>query len=159
MADLVSEEKIMMFQDAFNSLADSNGIISTKMLGQLLKLIGENPPEEEIQDMVNEVDKNATGFVKFPEFLYMMAKKSDLLVADDDIREAFKVFDCDGNGFISRSELKHVLCNLGEAITEEECNYLVEEADIDGDGSINYEEFCAMMNSVGNYNKGAESWD
>jgi len=159
MADILNESMIMEFQDAFNSLADSKGIISTKMLGPLLKLIGENPPEEEIQDIVNDVDKNGTGVFKFPEFLSMMAKKCDLLVADDDIREAFKVFDCDGNGFISRSELKHVLCNLGEAISEDECNYLVEEADIDGDGSINYEEFCAMMNSVGSYNKGAESWD
>ena len=55
----------------------------------------------------------------------------------------------DGNGFISRTELRHVMMNLGEAISEEECDAMVDEADKDGDGSINYEEFYAMMTSAG----------
>ena len=55
----------------------------------------------------------------------------------------------DGNGFISRVELRHVMMNLGEKISEEECDAMVEEADVDGDGSINYEEFYSMMTSAG----------
>ena len=46
-------------------------------------------------------------------------------------------------------ELRHVMMNLGEKISEEECDAMVEEADIDGDGSINYEEFYNMMTSAG----------
>lgn len=95
---------------------------------------------------------------RFPDFLFMVAGKMDSLVAEDEIREAFTVFDVDGNGFISRSELRHVMMNLGEKMTEEECDSLVEEADIDGDGQINYEEFCLMMGSAGSYNKGDSSW-
>ena len=49
----------------------------------------------------------------------------------------------DGNGFINRVELRHVMMNLGERMTEEECDALVDEADIDGDGSINYEGLLA----------------
>ena len=45
----------------------------------------------------------------------------------------------DGNGFINRVELRHVMMNLGERMSEEECDALVDEADIDGDGCINYE--------------------
>ena len=45
----------------------------------------------------------------------------------------------DGNGFINRVELRHVMMNLGERMTEEECDALVDEADVDGDGCINYE--------------------
>ena len=55
----------------------------------------------------------------------------------------------DGNGFISRTELRHVMMNLGEAVSEEECDAMVDEADKDGDGSINYEEFYSMMTSAG----------
>ena len=55
----------------------------------------------------------------------------------------------DGNGFISRTELRHVMLNLGEAVTEEECDAMVDEADVDGDGCINYEEFYSMMTSAG----------
>ena len=54
----------------------------------------------------------------------------------------------DGNGFISRQELKAVMMNLGEKLNDEECDALVDEADIDGDGVINYEEFYIMMTSV-----------
>lgn len=159
MSDLVSGDKVIMIMDAFNSLADRGGLVKTRELGILMKKLGENPTKEEVQDMINEVDKDGVGVIRFPEFLSMVAGKMDSLVAEDEIREAFTVFDVDGNGFISRSELKHVMMNLGEKMSEEECNSLVEEADIDGDGQINYEEFCLMMGSAGNYCKGDSSWN
>ena len=54
----------------------------------------------------------------------------------------------DGNGFISRQELRCVMMNLGEKLLEEEIDYLINDIDIDGDGQINYEEFYIMMTSV-----------
>ena len=53
---------------------------------------------------------------------------------------ANKVFDLDGNGFISAAELRHVMTNLGEKLTDEEVDEMIREADVDGDGQINYEE-------------------
>merc|ERR1712002_383309 len=117
---------VIMIMDAFNTIADRNGVIKTRELGIVMKTLGENPTPEEVQDMINEVDKEGVGIVKFPSFLTMMASKVDSLVAEDEIREAFRVFDVDGNGFISRTELKNVMMNLGEKMTEEECNTLVE---------------------------------
>jgi calmodulin len=49
------------------------------------------------------------------------------------------VFDKDGNGFISAAELRHVMTNLGEKLTDEEVDEMIREADIDGDGQVNYE--------------------
>ena len=49
--------------------------------------------EKYLQDMVNEVDKDGTGSIDFPEFLAMMALKINDQNAEDEIREAFKVFD------------------------------------------------------------------
>ena len=57
----------------------------------------------------------------------------------------FKIFDRDGNGFISAGELRHVLNNLDEPVTDDEANEIIEEADTDGDGQINYEEFVRMI--------------
>lgn len=54
----------------------------------------------------------------------------------------------DGNGFINRQELAVVMMNLGEKLSNEEINSMIEEADIDGDGQINYEEFYTMMTST-----------
>ena len=45
----------------------------------------------------------------------------------------------DGNGFISAAELRHVMTNLGEKLTDEEVDEMIREADIDGDGQVNYE--------------------
>jgi calmodulin len=65
--------------------------------------------------------------------------------SQEEIEEAFKVFDKDGNGYISAAELRHVMTSLGEKLSEEEVDEMIREADVDGDGQINYQEFVKMM--------------
>ena len=79
------------------------------------------------------------GTIDFPEFLTMMARKMKDTDSEEEIREAFRVFDKDGNGFISAAELRHVMTNLGEKLTDEEVDEMIREADTDGDGQVNYE--------------------
>ena len=81
-----------------------------------------------------------TCFVLF--WIFREFHDSDI---EEEIREAFRVFDKEGNGFISTLELSAVLQNIGEVLSEEETDELIAEADIDGDGNINYEEFVAML--------------
>lgn len=88
---------------------------------------------------------SGNGTIDFPEFLTMMARKMKDTDSEEEIREAFRVFDKDGNGFISAAELRHVMTNLGEKLTDEEVDEMIREADIDGDGQVNYEG-----NKVGN---------
>merc|ERR1719347_2550162 len=145
-ADYLNGEQIAMFQDAFNLFdSDADGAVNVREVGMILKAVGQNPSEAEIQDMVMAVDKDGTGSVVFPEFLMMMAHKINAENAEDDIREAFKVFDGDGNGYINRYELSIVMANIGEKLTPGEIQAMIDEADIDGDGQINYEEFYNMM--------------
>lgn len=82
---------------------------------------------------------SGNGTIDFPEFLTMMARKMKDTDSEEEIREAFRVFDKDGNGFISAAELRHVMTNLGEKLTDEEVDEMIREADIDGDGQVNYE--------------------
>ena len=112
--------------------------------------------------MIEEVDTDGNGTIDFPEFLSMMARKmqdTDTEVrrraaaarrrsrpaavltgarsaAQEEIREAFKVFDKDGNGFISAAELRHVMTTLGEKLSEDEVEEMIREADVDGDGQV-----------------------
>jgi len=74
-----------------------------------------------------------------------MARKVKDTDSEEEIKEAFKVFDKDNNGFISAAELRHVMTSLGEKLTDEEVDEMIREADVDGDGRINYEEFVKMM--------------
>lgn len=59
--------------------------------------------------------------------------------SEDEIKDAFRVFDKEGNGYISAAELRHVLTNLGERLRDEEVDEMIREADLTGDGQINYE--------------------
>lgn len=78
-----------------------------------MRSLGQNPTEAELQDMINEVDADGNGTIDFPEFLTMMARKMRDTDSEEEIKEAFKVFDRDNNGYISAAELKHVMTNLG----------------------------------------------
>lgn len=78
----------------------------------------------------------------------MMEKKIKDTDQEDEIREAFRVFDKDDNGYICANELRHVMTNLGERLSDEEIYEMIREADADGDGQVNYEEFVKMMTNT-----------
>ena len=79
------------------------------------------------------------------EFLTMMARKMKDTDSEEEIREAFKVFDRDNNGFISAAELRHVMTSIGEKLTDDEVDEMIREADQDGDGRIDCTVFCSIM--------------
>merc|ERR1712226_913094 len=147
MADRLSIELIGQFQDAFTRYSGPDGSVTSGQVSGIMRSLGQNPSEAEIQDMVNKVDMDGSGMLNFPEFLMMMGLKMEAESAEDEIREAFQVFDGDGNGFINRQELACVMSNLGETLSAAEIQTMIDQADLDGDGQINYEEFYAMMNS------------
>ena len=110
-----------------------------------MRSLGQNPTEAGLRDMVNEIGAGVKGTIDFPEFCTLMARKTKDADSERELKEAFRVFDKDGNGFISAAELRHIMTNLGEKLTDEEVDEMLREADIDGDGQINYEEFVKVM--------------
>ncbi|KAL6637025.1 hypothetical protein ACP70R_024597 [Stipagrostis hirtigluma subsp. patula] len=146
MANLLTEEQIAQFKEAF-SLFDKNGdgCITSGELGTVMNSLGQNLTESELQDMINEVDADGNGTIEFHEFLTMMAHKVKDADSEEEIKEAFKLFDKDQNGYISAAELRHVMANLGEKLTDKEAEEMIREADMDGDGLVNYEEFKRKM--------------
>jgi calmodulin len=148
MAENLSEEKITEFKAAFELFdKDRDGKITVKELGTVMRNLGQNPTDSELTEMINEVDLNGDGTIEFKEFLGLMVRKMKDTDTEEELFEAFKVFDRDGNGFITSHELRHVMTNLGEALSPEEIEDMIKEADLDGDGQINYEEFVRMMMS------------
>eukprot|EP00112_Aurelia_sp_Birch-Aquarium-sp1_P020861 Seg5474.2 transcript_id=Seg5474.2/GoldUCD/mRNA.D3Y31 product=Calmodulin protein_id=Seg5474.2/GoldUCD/D3Y31 len=146
MAETLNEQEVEEFREAFYIFdSDGSGSITTKELGHVMRGFGQTPTEAELQDMINEVDIDGNGTIDFPEFLNMMAKQMKDTEGEEEIKEAFRVFDKDGNGHISAQELRHIMTNLGEKLTDEEIDEMIKEADIDGDEHINIEEFVKLM--------------
>lgn len=99
---------------------DSDGSISVVELGTVMRNMGQNPTEDELQRMILEVDADGNGLIDFAEFVTLMARKMNNTDKDAEIREAFNVFDKDGSGKISSDELRQIMKSLGEDLTEEE---------------------------------------
>ena len=147
MTNIFSEAQISKFKEAFTILdKGGSGTIITTELGDVMRSLGQDPTESEIQDIINKFDANDSGTIDFPEFLKMMEWfLVEENAATTRIREAFLAIDKDKNGFISSDELRNVMASLGENLTDDELDEMIKEADIDGDDRVNYDEFLTIM--------------
>ena len=125
---------------------DGDGTITMKELEFVMRSLGQNPTQAELTEMINEVDDDGNGVMDFSEFIKLLSGKlQNPKDAEQELKEVFDVFDSDGDGSISSEELRHVMMNLGEKLSDDEVNELLREADANGDGGIDYGEFAEMM--------------
>jgi calmodulin len=124
---------------------DKDGSITAKELAMVMRSLNQEPNDSDLEEMINDVDENGNGKIEFDEFVNLMHRRNKETDTEEEVINAFKVFDKEGNGNISTTELRHIMTTLGDKITEEEIDEMLREADIDGDGFINYEEFVRMM--------------
>ncbi|KAI0159261.1 hypothetical protein BJ166DRAFT_593454 [Pestalotiopsis sp. NC0098] len=142
----LTEEQIEQFKLAFDLFdKDKTGDITAAELGEVMRELGLSPSDAELKDMVDEVDVDQNGSIDFNEFLTMMSHKVEPSDAEKELREAFKVFDRDNSGTISAAELRNVLSSLGEDLTDEQIDEMIQSADKDGNGAIDYDEFALLM--------------
>ena len=123
----------------------ANGIISLQHLGLLVRSLGFNPTENEIDDLVNEADIDGSGTIDFIEFLQLMNYfwKDE---AEETARRVFEVFDLDGSGAIDAEEFRFMLTEFGyEDFTEHDSLEMLAVIDGDGSGEIEREEFVSMF--------------
>ncbi|XP_065583072.1 uncharacterized protein LOC136042103 isoform X1 [Artemia franciscana] len=110
----------------------------TAELTAVMKCLGQNPTDAEILAIIKEVDADGNGTIEFSEFVIAMAKSVNDIDAEKEIKEAFDVFDKDGNGHINVEELRYVSVNLGETFSDEDIAEMLKQADFDGDSVVNY---------------------
>ena len=142
-----TEREVRSFKNAF-SLFDKNhdGKITNKELEGALKFLGKNPSEYNVEIVMKDLDEYGNGTIEFPEFLQLLSQKLNNNQPNfDEINEVFRVFDKDGDGFITTEEIQQEMGNHGDVFTEEQVKEMIKGADTNGDGKIDYEEFVKLM--------------
>lgn len=136
--------------EAFNLLDyTGEGKIKAEDFRVAIKALGYEPTKEELETMINAVDKGDTGRLSFENFQTAIMRKIMAQDCDGDIMKSFRLFDMDDTGLISFDNVKQVSQILGASLTDEEIEEMIDDADKDFDGYINVQEFMKMIkNSV-----------
>jgi len=144
--ELFKEEDIKEFKEVYKLFdKDGDGNISEKELGVVMSGLGKHLADDELHEMFVTADYSGNGIVSFNEFMEMVRKGLELEEKENEVVEAFRVFDREGNGFINAAEIRRVMTNLGDKLYDEEVDEMIKEADLDGDGQVNYEEYVKVM--------------
>lgn len=142
----ISADQMQELRDAFRVQdPHDTGKINSRQLGNILRSLGQLPTEAELYDLVDEIDEEGDGEIRFADFEAMMIKRLEALNKDESLQAAFKLFDRDDDGYISQVELRTLMFNMGERCTEEEYADMIKEVDTDNDGRISYQEFVYAM--------------
>lgn len=148
----LTEEQKQEIREAFDLFdTDGSGSIDIKELKVAMRALGFEPKKEEIKKMIADIDKEGSGTIDFEDFLAMMTQKMSEKDSKEEILKAFRLFDDDGTGKISFKNLKRVAKELGENLTDEELQEMIDEADRDGDGEVSEQEFLRIMKKTSLY--------
>uniref|UniRef100_A0A1I7YW51 EF hand n=1 Tax=Steinernema glaseri TaxID=37863 RepID=A0A1I7YW51_9BILA len=120
---------------------NGDGYIQKDELKAVMIKMGQSPTEEELNAMFNAADKDHDGNIDFNEFL-SIAHANPLSLS---LRAVFDELDVDGDGYITRSELRIAFQRMGHTLSDQDIKAIYKHVDINQDGKINFEEFCRMM--------------
>ena len=147
MENTKKEEKtnFLNLQEAFNVFdKDNDGSITIKELRTAMRSLGYNPSAEELQDLIREYDKDDSGTIELNEFMKLMTNKIKEQEEVNQLIEMFEVFDRNGDGLLSKDEIKNLFDSINEEISDEILEEFIKEADLDNDGKINFQEFVNL---------------
>lgn len=122
---------------------DGSETLDIQELGLGLRALGLNPSEEQVQELMKTADTNQDSKIGFEEFQSLFKKCSKLDHVDEQkLKDELSQYDTDGSGFIERDELKRILCEGGESLTEEEAETIIKDFDTNEDGKLSLEELA-----------------
>lgn len=149
MADDLDDEQMAMLRKAF-AMFDSGktGFIEKEKIRTILNTIGAQYVSEELEMLLEENDKEETGKLNFDSFVKVVGhflEEQDEEAMQKELKEAFRLYDKEGEGFIPTTCLKEILAALDDKLTSEDLDNIITEIDADGSGTVDFDEFMEMM--------------
>merc|ERR1712126_451926 len=144
--DMEQVEALKKGFDGFDK--EGGGTITQTTMQMILKSMGVKVDKDDLENYAGEVDEAATGQFSFMQFCQVAAK---FMVEDDEeqmkeeLKEAFRIYDKEGQGFITTDVLKEILREIDTTLTEDDLDNIIEEVDEDGSGTLDFDEFQEMM--------------
>jgi len=124
---------------------DSDGKLLVQDIPLVIRSLGGNPTNAEMKDLISSADSSERGSIDFPAFKQLANKAINNMRNDDAIIAAFKQFDKDGKGTVSCVEIRTVLTTMGDVITADEVDKMIDEADPNKTGKIHYVEYAKIL--------------
>jgi len=145
----VDPEQMQVLKRAFDSFdQEKRGAISTDIVATVLKMMGHPVNRTILKQVIEEVDIDGSGELEFNEFVLLATKfmnEEDEEEMKKELKEAFRLYDKDGEGFIPTSTLRVILKELDDKLSDEDLDGMIEEIDADGSGTVDFDEFMDMM--------------
>lgn len=144
--DNISQEKREELRGIFNTFDDDgSGTITAQEFQYALTKMNVYLPKNEVRDMIWEYDTDGDCNLDFDEFLKLISRMDPRVGQEIEINKAFKLFDKNRDGFISRTEIVDALTHFGIAATDDEVEMLVSITDDNEDGKISHAEFRNIL--------------
>eukprot|EP00435_Cladocopium_sp_Y103_P017725 s2766_g4.t1 len=149
----LSEDQVLEFKQVFDEyMEDLDGALTRRNIVNLVRAVGLNPSKSDLQMIIKQADSDGSGDLDFEEFMIIVAQviaitpKPTPEEYERDMKELFEAIDLDGGGSISSRELIQALTTKGpEPMEAEEVKKVLGRIDKDGDGKMNFKEFCKIM--------------
>mmetsp|Transcript_50318 Transcript_50318/g.110053 ORF Transcript_50318/g.110053 Transcript_50318/m.110053 type:complete len:183 (+) Transcript_50318:56-604(+) len=147
----LSEEQVEELREAFNLFdTDHTGSIDARELKAAMRALGFEVKKDDVRRMMADIGKDPSAPISFDDFQEIMSSRMGEKDSREEIMKIFSLFDEDNTGKISFRALKRITQELGESLTDEDLQEMIDEADRDGDGLINSEDFYRVMRKRGN---------
>lgn len=148
----LTEEQKQEIKEAFDLFdTDKTGTIDYHELKVAMRALGFDVKKQEVLGLMREYDRDGAGQIEYVDFLEIMTAKISERDPVEEILKAFKLFDEDNTGRISVRNLRRVARELGENLSDDELQAMIDEFDKDGDGEISEQEFLGIMKQTSIY--------
>ncbi|KAJ6648915.1 Troponin C [Pseudolycoriella hygida] len=143
------EQKVAIMRKAFQMFDTTKcGFIETSKIATILNTMGQLFDDNELQALIVENDVDSSGKVNFDGFCNIAGhflEEEDAEAMQQELKEAFRLYDREGNGYITTSTLKEILAALDDKLNNADLDGIIAEIDTDGSGTVDFDEFMEMM--------------